>query len=216
MSRFCPWCREPLGLRQRRDQVCPHCGRPLKTKQGELRPIDLRYEEVEAAQRRAFQQVSIYGSAVAAVIFLLLPLLHLAISTVLVVPLALLAHMLALRIVLIRQARSLLSRSRRFFLRWICRLSILWLGTIGYSMTAVPVIGVIPGVVTFVGLTALVHFYTLWSLDRERQGQPLALWEKLTLIGLALMTVTLIVAMAVIAALVGWSLSQLIEMFSGG
>jgi hypothetical protein len=157
-----------------------------------------------------------YGSGVAAVIFLLLPLLHLAISTAVVVPLALLAHVLVLRIVLIRQARSLLNRSRRFFVRWICRLSILWLGTLGYSLTALPVIGVVPGVVTFVGLTALVHHYTLWSLARERQGLPLALWEKLTLISLALMTVVLIVVMAVIAALVGWSLARLIEMISGG
>jgi hypothetical protein len=188
----------------------------LKTEKGELRPIDLRYEEVEAAQRRAFQQVCIYGSAISAVIFLLLPLLHLAISTALAVPLALLAHMLVLRIVLIRQARSLLSRSRRLFVRWICRLSILWFGTIGYGLTALPVIGVIPGVVTFVGLTALVHHYTLWSLDRERQDHPLAMWEKLTLISLALMTVVLIVVMTVIAALVGWSLARLIEMISGG
>lgn len=216
MSRSCPWCREPLSFGQRRAGVCPHCERSLVNDGTELRPIDLRYQEVEEAQWKSYQQMLMFGSGTAVVLFLLLPLLHVTISTALVVPLILLAHMLALRIMLIRQARSLLGKTRRLFQRWITRLLIIWIGTIGYGLTAIPVIGVIPGVVTFAGLTTLVHHYTLWSLKRERQRLPLAQWEKLTLVGLVLLTIILIVVLATVAALVGWSIARLFEMVSGG
>jgi hypothetical protein len=61
-----------------------------------------------------------------------------------------------------------------------------------------------------------VHHYTLWSLRREHQRRPLALWEKLTLVGLVVLTVVLFALLAGLALLVGWSVGKLIELISGG
>jgi hypothetical protein len=216
MTTACPWCREPLGLGQRRAEICPHCGRPLRGEAGELRDIDLRFKEVEAAQCEIYRQMLVWGSGASLVLFLLLPLLHASVSPALVVPLVLLAHMLAVRIFLFRRARRLLGTTRRIFVRWITRLGFIWVGAVGYGLTALPLVGVVPGVVTYVGLTAGVHHYTRWSLARERARQPLALWEKLVLVSLVLLTVGLLLLLSGLALLLGWSVSKLIELFSEG
>ena len=87
---------------------------------------------------------------------------------------------------------------------------------LGLCLTALPVVGVVPGVLTFVGLTAGAHHYTMWSLRREYQRLPLTTWEKLTLVGLILLTIALFVLLIGVATLVGWSVAKLVEMFSGG
>ena len=61
------------------------------------------------------------------------------------------------------------------------------------------------------GLTAIVHGYTLWSLHRERQRAPLALWEKLVLVSLAVITVALLVFVLCAAIVLGWSMTWLYE-----
>ncbi len=214
MSRFCPWCREPLTWRERKEAKCPHCDRALVENGSELRPIDLRYEEVGAAQCERYRQMQIYGLAVVGGVSLGMPLLN--IGAALAVPLLMVGHMLALRLFLIRDARQLLGKARRMFTRWIARFSFLWIGSVGYGMAVVPLFGAVIALVTFGGLTALVHHYTLWSFDRERQRLPLALWEKVLLITLALLTVVLMGVVLVLAFLFGLGVAWLIEIFQGG
>ena len=170
--------------------------------------------EVEATQRERFRLLLIVGSGVGSAVFLLMPLLHL--GTAIAAPLVLVAHMLSIRLYLIRQTRSLLGTTRRMFTRWIARFSFLWVGLPGYGMTAVPVLGLVFGLATFGGLTALVHFYTLWSLERERQLQPLMLWEKLVLVFLVVLTVGLLLVGLVGALVVGLSIAKLMELLTHG
>jgi len=215
MATRCPWCCEPLSRRERGGGECPHCGRPLRTDHGEeLRPVDLRYEGVEAAQRGRYSTLLLYGSAVAAAIVLPLPLLHA--TAPLAVPLLVVAHMLVLRVYLIRHAVGLLGSKRRFFVRWITRLSLLWVGMLGYGLALAPVVGLVPGVMTWAGLTTLVHRYTLWSLDRERRRLPLMVWEKVALTCFVILTAFGVLLLAGAALLLGWSVAALIELFSGG
>ena len=215
MPARCPWCCEPLSRRERGESECPHCGRPLRTDGGEeLRPVDLRYEGVETAQSRRYSTLVLYGSAVAAALVLLLPLLHAAAP--LAVPLLVVAHMLVLRLYLIRRAVALLGSKRRFFVRWITRFSLLWIGMLGYGLSLAPVIGVVPGVATWAGLTTLVHRYSLWSLERERHRLPLMVWEKALLASFVFLTVAGILLLATVALLLGWSVAALMELFQGG
>jgi len=88
----------------------------------------------------------------------------------------------------------------------------LWLGSFGYGLTTLPLVGAIAGVATFVGITTGAHRYVLWSLDREYRRQPLVIWEKLVLFGLAALTLCLFVALVAGALVIGWSVSQLLEM----
>jgi hypothetical protein len=210
MPRTCPWCCEPLPWRARRAATCPHCERPLRVEEGaELRPVDLRCDEVVAAQRQAFLRLLQFGLPVAAVVALLMPFVHLAAAGL--VPLLVVVHLVTVRLLLVGRGRRLLGSARRLFNRWISRLSFLWLGVPGYGLAAVPVVGVLAAAVTFAGLTALVHQYTLWSLERERQRLPLALWEKLVLILLAVLTVVALAVLVVVVVVVGLSVAWLAE-----
>jgi hypothetical protein len=211
MARTCPWCREPLGWGERGAEVCPHCGKSLHEAEGrELRTIDLRYDEVEATQCQRFRQFTLYGSIAAGGVSLVLPLAHLGATVV--VPLLVIVHLILLRLLLVREARGLLGTSRKVFTRWLARFSFLWLGIPGYGLAVVPLAGVLAGVGTFVGLTALVHHYTLWSLKQERDRRGLMLWEKLLVVGLAVLTAVVVAVLIGAALLLGWGVAALIEL----
>jgi hypothetical protein len=165
---------------------------------------------VEAEQCVIFKQLMIWGSAVAALLFAVIPF-----TLPFAAPLVLVAHLVVIRVWLTRQARSLLGPARRFFVRWISRLAFLWAGGLGYSLSATPLVGIVLGAGTFAGLTAGAHSYTLWSLRREHGRKPLALWEKLTLLALVALTLTLLVLVIGLAILLGWSIAQLVELISG-
>jgi hypothetical protein len=159
-------------------------------------------------QEQRFREVLLAGTAVVAVVSLLLPLAH--VGAALVVPLLMVGHLVTLNLVLVRDARRLLGARRRLFTRWICRLSFLWIGVPGYGLAAVPLVGVAAGVATFAGLTALSHSYIRWSLERERQRLPLALWETVVLIGLVVLTVLALLVLGGLALVLGWSISKLV------
>lgn len=146
---------------------------------------------------------------VAAVIALMLPALHLAAAAV--APVLAVVHLVTVRLVLVGRGRRLLGTARRMFHRWITRLSFLWIGVPGWGLGAVPFLGVVAGAGTFAGLTVLAHHYTLWSLERERSRQPLALWEKLVLAALAILTVVLLALLVVLALVVGTAVTWLAE-----
>ena len=164
---------------------------------------------VAAAQQERFRTMLLYGSGAMAVISLIMPLLHIGVA--LAIPLVLIAHMIAVRVVLIRDTRRLLGTTRRIFTRWISRFSFVWLGIPGYGLTTIPVFGVVAGVATFAGLTALVHYYTIWSLRRERQRQQLAVWETALLTGFVVLTVVLVVLAIGLALLLGLSVAKIME-----
>jgi hypothetical protein len=219
MPSQCPWCLEPLGLRQRRADTCPHCGKPLAGDSGELRTIDLRYDEVRAAQEVRFREVLWCGLAVVIMLFFVLPLVNLvvpilALSHLVAVPVVLAAHLITVSLALTRRTRRLLSPARHLFLRWITRLTFLWAGGIGYGLTGVPFLGAVVGAGTYAGLTYFAHRYSLWSLERERERRPLAGWEKLALLALVALTVLLLVVLVGGALLLGWGVSKLLEMVS--
>jgi len=204
----CPWCAEPLP--KPRGDLCPLCGRPLiDASREELRPLDVRYERVEAAQCETYRTMIIAGGVAVAALSLLMPLLHVAV--VAAVPLLAVAHLVLVRLVLVRSATRLLGSTRRRFVRWLGRMAFLWIGIPGYGLTTIPVLGVIAGVGTFVGLTSAMHHYVLWGLGRERRREPLMAWEKALVLGLIALTILVAVVTLVIAALVGLSVSALIS-----
>ncbi|MBW2522749.1 MAG: hypothetical protein JRI23_01175 [Deltaproteobacteria bacterium] len=210
MSRTCPWCCEPLGLSNRKSLECPQCGRPLKDDAGrELRHLDLRYEQVAERQLHRYWQMLMVGVPVAVVVMLGLPMLHL--GAVAVAPLLVLIHLLVVRLWLLAGVSRLLGAQRRRFVRWLTRLSFLWIGVLGYGLAAAPLVGLIPGVATFVGLTTLAHSYASWSLAQEWRRAPLARWERVVLWALVITTLVMLVAVAIVVALVGWSAAAIVD-----
>ena len=175
----------------------------------EPKALDLRFEGVEAVQRTNFRLLLIWGVPITAVIAIAMPFVHL--GAVAVVPLLVGVHLVVVRIMLARRAQRLLRPVRRLLGRWLSRFVFLWIGVPGYGSMTVPVVGVLTGVATFVVLTAIVQGSTQWSVARERADRPLAWWEMAIPVVLAVLTLGLLAALAVIAAALGWSLAALME-----
>jgi hypothetical protein len=204
VTRSCPWCREPLAVARQGGDRCPACDRPLLDDAGrELRAIDLRYEEVEAELWRRFGKLIMVGAPVVALVVLALPTLH--VGAVAAAPLLAVIHLVVARLYLVRNARRFLGPVRRRFVRWLGRLGYLWVGVPGYAMAAAPVVGVIPGLGTYLGLTTATWAYVRWSLAEEYHREPLAGWEK-WLLGL-LIAASLAAAVATALMLGGIGLS---------
>lgn len=209
MPHRCPWCLEPLSLTERRATTCPHCDRLLEGSDGEPRELDLRYEVIEARQQARALEVLKWGAPTIAVLAVAASFAHL--GGVLLAPLVAVVHMVVLRVYLVREARRYLGPTRKLFTRWTARFAFLWLGLPGYAAMAVPLVGIVTGVATFTVLTGVVHVYTSWSLSRERSKQPLLLWEKVLMTVLVVVTIAVTVVLVAGGALVGWSVSALIE-----
>lgn len=209
MPSRCPWCLEPLRFGERRGGSCPHCDRPLTGPDGEPRELDLRYEQIEARQRARVQEVLQWGVPAIAILAVMASLIH--IGGVLLAPLVALVHLVVLRVYVVREARRYLRPTRRLFTRWTARFAFLWLGLPGYAAMAVPLAGILSGVVTFVVLTEVVHVYTAWSLAREHSGQPMLAWEKVLMATAATVTIVVIVGVVIGGVAVGWSVVALID-----
>ena len=207
MTRSCPWCLEPLPVRQTPPE-CPHCGSQLG-KDAEPKALELRFKRVEAAQSASYRRLLAWGAPIAAVFALVMPFFH--IGALAVVPFLLAVHLVTVRVVLVRDAQRLLGPVRRLLNRWLVRFTFLWIGLPGYGAMTVPLVGVMIGVGTYALLTSVVHVSTAVSLDRERRGQGLALWEKLVPVLLAVISVGLIVLAIGAAVLFGWSVTAIVE-----
>jgi hypothetical protein len=203
-----------LAFRHRRVEVCPHCDRALVGSNGEPSALDLRYEELEATQRIRAQQILLWGTPVVVVLAVAMPLIH--VGTVVLAPVVAILHLVVLRLYLVRAARRYLGPTRRLFTRWLARFAFLWLGLPGYASMVVPLAGVLGGASTFVALTEVVHVYTAWSLARERGRKPLLGWETVLMAMLATVTVVVVLAAAVGAAVVGWSASAIVDWLQSG
>lgn len=189
---------------------CPRCTKPLKGDDGrELRPIDLRFLELRDAQEAQFSRFLSIGTVLAAAVGLVVPLTHLGAAAL--IPLMVVGHLMAVRFFLIKDAGRYVGPARRFFTRWISRLSFLWIGSVGYGFAVIPVAGAAVAAGTFAALTWLVHNYVLWSLEREKNRRALALWEKAVLAFLAVATVVMLVVVVVLTVAVGWSAAQVAE-----
>jgi hypothetical protein len=164
---------------------------------------------VEAEQCETYRVMMIAGGVAVAAISLLMPLLHVAV--VAAVPLLAVAHLVLVRLVLVRSSTRLLGSSRRRFVRWFGRMAFLWIGVPGYGLTTIPVLGVIAGAGTFAGLTAAMHHYVLWGLGRESRREPLVFWERALVLGLIALTILVLAAALAIAAVVGLSVSALVS-----
>ncbi len=208
MASRCPWCLEPLSFGQRQQPSCPHCERPLTGPEGEPSELDLRYQQIEVRQWARVREVLKWGVPAVAVIAVAASLLH--IGGVLLAPIVAVVHLVVLRVYLVREARSYLGPTRRFFTRWTARFGFLWLGLPGYASMAVPLAGIIGGVGTFVVLTEAVHVYTEWSLAREWSQQPLLAWEKILMATLATITIAAIAVIILGGVVVGWSAATVI------
>lgn len=209
-GRQCPWCCEPISRASRHDRTCPLCHHELFSDDGsELRELDLRYDRVRQAQEERFHRLLGIGTAITLAVGLLVPLTHL--GATLVIPMMVLGHLLTIRLFLIRDAWKYLSPSRRFFSRWILRLSFVWIGGPGYGMAIIPFAGAAVAGGVFALLTWLAHNYVLSSLAREKDRRPSASWEKVTLGCLGILTVAAIVVVVIVMAALGWSISQITE-----
>jgi hypothetical protein len=175
----------------------------------ELRSIDLRYQGVEETQCERFRTLQMVGGPVVAIISAAMPLLHAA--ALFVAPLLAVAHLLILRLVLVRDANRLLEPARRRFNRWLARFAFLWIGLPGYALTATPLAGIVFGAGTYLLLNTAIHGYARWSLRREHLRQPLATWETLLLVTLAVATLLLALVLIGVTALLGWSVAALVE-----
>lgn len=210
MASPCPWCLEPLPRSGGPLVHCPRCSRSLVGDDGrELRPIDLRFQSLRDAQEAQFSRFLSVGTVAAAAVGLVVPLAHVGAAAL--IPLMVVCHLVAVRFFLTRDAGRYVGPARRFFSRWITRLSFLWIGSIGYGFAAIPVVGAAVAAATFAGLTWLVQNYVLWSLEREKDRLPLARWEKAVLALLAVATVAMLVVVALLTAAVGWSLAQVMK-----
>jgi hypothetical protein len=185
LKRVCPWCRSEIA--REAAATCPVCDRTLTDAAGSpLREIDLRYDAVVARERERRKVFLIRGTPIAALVSLGAPLFHASLALALSVPLFMIAHGVAQRLYLVREPRRLLGRRRRFFARHIARWTFVLLTALGYAMTAIPVAGVLAGIVTFAGVTWLTQEHLMWSLGQERRRQPPRLWEKLVLAAIVL------------------------------
>ncbi|MEJ2188119.1 MAG: hypothetical protein P8Y93_01660 [Acidobacteriota bacterium] len=207
MTSSCPWCLEPLPARTS-EALCPLCGRSLGEEAG-LQARSLRFRVVEAAQRENFRRMLIWGLPAVAILAVVTPFLHFA--AVAAVPLVIGTHLAVARIVLARPAKPLLGPMRRLLLRWLARFTFLWVGIPGYGSMTVPVFGVVTGTATFAALTSIVYLSTLHGLRRERAGRPLARWEKVVPIALAVLTVGFLLAAVGLGLLLGWSVTALVD-----
>jgi hypothetical protein len=149
------------------------------------------------------------GTPVVAVLGLLVPLLHF--GALVVVPLVVASHLIVTRVVLVREAQRMLGPVRRLLNRWLARFSFLWIGLPGYGAMTVPFLGALVGAGTFALLTSALHVATLVSLERERTGRELALWEKLVPTVLAVLSVGLLLALLLMALVFGWSVMAIME-----
>lgn len=209
-GRTCPWCLGRLERAARQAPACPRCGRARFDAQGlPLRPIDVRFDRLVAEQATRFDLLIRLGPAVAGVALLPLPLLHLTLTPLLVVPLLLAATLISLNLFLYRPARRTLGPTRRLFHRWLARLGVVWVGAPLYSLSTIPVLGALIGAGTFAGLAWALHHYTLWSLGRERDRRPLAVWERVTLIVLTVLLLIVLNLLLLLTVLVGWGLNRL-------
>jgi hypothetical protein len=77
-------------------------------------------------------------------------------------------------------------------------------------MTA-PAVGLVVGAGTFALLTSIVHVSTLVSLERERRGEKLAVWEKLLPAVFAVLSILAIAGAVALALVFGWSVVALVE-----
>ena len=211
MARTCPWCLEPLPVRSSSAE-CPFCERPLGD-EGEPQALSLRCERVEAAQADGFRRMLTWGVPIAAGIAIVMPVVH--VGALAVVPLLLAVHLVIVRVFLVRDAQRLLGPVRRLLNRWLARFAFLWIGLPGYGAMTVPVVGIVMGAGTFALLTTIVHVSTLVSLQRERSGQELALWEKLVPTVLAVLSLVLLVLVIGFAIVFGWSVMAVVDRMQG-
>lgn len=187
---------------------CPHCGR-LVGGEGEPQARDLRFEMVERAQGAMYRRLLAWGVPAIAVLAVFVPLLH--VGAVFVIPFVVVAHLIGVRFLLVRDAQRLFGPVRRMLSRWMIRLAYLWVGLPGYGAMTVPFIGVVLGAGTFLVLTTIAHVSTLVGLQRERAGEPLSGWEKAVPVALAVLTVAVLVAAVALAVIFGWTVAAIAE-----
>ncbi|MEJ2581170.1 MAG: hypothetical protein P8127_05960 [Acidobacteriota bacterium] len=169
----------------------------------------MRFVQVQQEQTATYRRLLMWGTPPVAVVAIVMPLVH--IGALAVVPLVVAAHLVVVRIVLVRDAQRLLRPVRRLLNRWLGRFAFLWLGLPGYGAMTVPVAGIAVGAGTFALLTSIVHLSTAVSLERERKGKELAGWEKTLPITLAVISIVLILLAVAAAALLGWSVAGIME-----
>ncbi len=150
-----------------------------------------------------WKRLLLFGGPVVVVVLFGLPMLHL--GAVAMAPLFALVHLIVVRVYLLREPQSLLGPRRRLFVRWLGRLVFLWVGVPGYAMASVPLAGLVPGLITYGGLTTVAWTYIRWSLAEERDRAPLSGWEKWLLIGLVTMSIVVLVVLVVLGTAAGLS-----------
>jgi len=205
----CPHCLEALP-RELADGICPRCGLATRDASGRLlTPLDVSWDRVAASQEAAFRRLITTGTPVAALVSLALPLFHAVLTPAAVASLMVIAHLIVLRLYLVKEVRLYLGPRRRFFHRWIVRLVIMTAGLWGYGLTLVPVAGGVAGAVTFASLTLFAYRYGMHALREERERAPMASWEKALLLVFALGALATLALLIAATVLLTWLLQRL-------
>ena len=71
------------------------------------------------------------------------------------------------------------------------------------------------GAGTFALLTSVAHVSTKAVLERERASRPLAWWERALPASLAVLTFAVLLLLAGLAVLFGWSVAAIVERLQG-
>jgi hypothetical protein len=171
--------------------------------------LDLRFDRQVADQDARFLRLILIGAAAAAVVAFAASIMGPA--GVIGTPMLIVAHLVAVRWYLGLESTRLLGPTRRLFNRWITRLVFLWIGGVGYGLAAVPIVGMVSAAATFSGLTWFGHAYLRWGLEQEVRRRSLAAWEKVLLVGLAVISVVVVGTALVVAALLGWGVAALVQ-----
>lgn len=198
---ICPWCRSDLSGDT--PPVCPTCERNLFDDAGNaLREIDLVFDRVENEERKRRTRFLLVGTPIAALASLVAPAGH-----GFFLPVLMLAHAVSQHLYLVREARQLLGGRRKFFARNIARGTFLIMSGVGYSITTIPILGVLAGAITFSGVTWITQVHLMWSLGQERERKPTEAWEKVVLALLVLAILGILVALTLFGY-VGWLLIE--------
>ena len=176
---------------------------------GEPQALELRFQMAEREQGAMYRRMLTWGAPVTAAVAIVVPLFHLGV--VIAIPIVVAVHLVLVRVILVRRAQRLLGSVRRLLNRWTIRFAFLWIGLPGYGAMAVPIFGIAVGTGTFVVLTTIAHVSTVVSLQRERSRQPLSGWEKVVPLGLAVLTVVVLLVFLGLAAIFGWTVAAIAE-----
>lgn len=170
---------------------------------GESSLADLRSGYLALQVRSA---PAVAGAVALGVLHLVPPLAPISAAVgVVAVPLFLLGHAIALRILLVNPSRRTFrgSRSRRIVTRWSCRFFFVAVVPSAYGTLLVPGLGLVVAPASFYAVNWAIYRYLRWHHTRHERGQGIHPVEKVALVLVAFLALAGLVLALTLAAAAG-------------